>query len=67
MPGIATGVPGAKAFDEVLEQKANIGVRNRNGGKPPEPQFRIEPPDPDEFRSDVLSALGVGKLITRQS
>lgn len=64
MPGIATGVEGAKAFDEVAEQLQGIEFRNRNDGKPPDKKVIVEPETTSEFRSSVLNALGVGRNIT---
>lgn len=60
MAGIAEGIPGAKAFDEVLEQEALVTRRNLNNGKPPKSSVVIEPASTNEFQRGVLSALGVG-------
>lgn len=64
MPGIAEGIPGAKAFDEVREQKQGIEFRNLNGGKPPESNLVLQPQTTGEFRAEVLNALGIGRNIT---
>jgi hypothetical protein len=67
MPGMATGIPGAKAFDEMDEQKKVVLFRNQNDGKPPEKNIVIEPESAQDFRTNVLRALGVGKIITEKS
>lgn len=67
MPGISEGIPGAKAFDEVLEQDALIGARDANKGKPPVPRILVEPEDANDFRTGVLTALGIGRNVTHQS
>jgi hypothetical protein len=67
MPGIATGTPGAKAFDEMDEQKKVLLFRNQNDGKPQKKNIVIEPESSQEFRTNVLRALGVGKIITEKT
>jgi len=67
MPGIATGIPGARAFDEMDEQKRLVIFRNQNDGRPPDKNIIIEPESAQEFRAGVLRALGVGRGITDRS
>lgn len=67
MPGMATGLPGAKSFDEMHEQKQTVMVRNANKGRPPEKQIILEPQAVKEFRKEVLRSLGVGQIITYES
>ncbi|RMH56766.1 MAG: hypothetical protein D6679_08195 [Candidatus Hydrogenedentota bacterium] len=61
------GIPGARAFDEVLEQGGLVKQRNLNGGKPPQPRIVLTPPSTPEFRSRVLQALGVGKNVVLEA
>lgn len=67
MPGIATGIPGAKAYDEVLEQSKLVQTMNYNNGKPPDKAILIEPESTNEFRVSVLRALGVSQSIAEQA
>lgn len=67
MPGIATGIPGAKAYDEVLEQSRLIQTIQFNNGKPPDKQILIEPETSNEFRVSVLRALGVSQSIAEEA
>lgn len=66
MPGISEGIPGAKAYDELREQKQVVIRRNQEDG-PPDKQILIEPQTTDEHRASVLTALGVGRNITGQA
>ena len=66
MAGIAEGIPGAKAYDEVIEQEQLVKFRNSNKGKPPIKQIIVEPQDTGSFRNSVLKALGIGKNVTSQ-
>lgn len=64
MPGIAEGIPGAKSYDEVLEQTEQLRIRNFNDGKTPAPQYLVEPPSSNEHRASVLNSLGIGRNVT---
>ena len=66
MPGIAQGIPGARAFDEMHAQRQIVQFRNRNDGEPPENRVVLEPQSVEEFKLSVMRALGVGRLVTGQ-
>ncbi len=67
MPGIATGIPGAKAYDEVREQGQLLQTVYANNGKTPDKAIIIEPETSNEFRVSVLRALGVSQSIAEEA